>query len=76
LLKELKGKLLQLYQEGNQNKSLNERDYGVTWNELVLPGTERHQGQRKELSRNQKGKVVGGILRHIYIYIYLRFSSV
>jgi hypothetical protein len=41
--------------------------YGVTWNELVLPGTERHQGQRKELSRNPKRKAVGGILRLTYL---------
>jgi hypothetical protein len=35
----------------------------MTWNKLVLPDIERHQGERKEPARNQKGKTLEDILR-------------
>jgi hypothetical protein len=31
----------------------------MTPNKMVLPGTGRHQEERKELAKNKKGKIVG-----------------
>jgi hypothetical protein len=34
-------------------------NYGMTQKEMFQPGSKNHEKERKEMTRNQKGKIVG-----------------